>query len=261
MRSGDPRLAVVMITHNRRADLLGSLARIMHLPERPRVFLVDNGSTDGTTAAVAERFRQVEAISAGANIGAAARTLEVRHVDTPYGALSDDDRWWEPGALGRAADLLDSHPRLAVVTARVLVGPEEREDPVCEHLLRSPVPRQAGMPGPPVLGFLAGASMVRSSAFLRRAGLRAASSSAARKSCWPWTWRGAAGGCATSTSWSFTATPRRTATALADAGTCSATRSGVPGCAGRSAGPCAGRCAWPRPARGTPCGFAASAPP
>jgi hypothetical protein len=50
MSTGDPRLAVVMITHNRRAEVLRSLAHLSELPERPRIVVVDNGSTDGTAA-------------------------------------------------------------------------------------------------------------------------------------------------------------------------------------------------------------------
>jgi GT2 family glycosyltransferase len=159
-----------MITWNRRQEVLRSLEELTRLPERPPIFVVDNGSTDGTAAAVKERFPQAEVLSAGGNVGAAARTLGVRHVTAPYVALCDDDVWWEPGALARAADLFDRAPRLAVATARVLIGPQNEEDPVCRELEASPLPREPGMPGPPLLGFLGGASVVRRSAFLEAGG-------------------------------------------------------------------------------------------
>jgi GT2 family glycosyltransferase len=57
-----------------------------------------------------------------------------------------------------------------VGVARILVGPQEKKDPVCTALERSPLPRQAGMPGPSLMGFLAGASVVRRSAFLEAGG-------------------------------------------------------------------------------------------
>ncbi|MFL5802528.1 MAG: glycosyltransferase family 2 protein [Roseiflexaceae bacterium] len=164
------RVSLVMITHNRRAEVLHSLAKLIRLPEQPRIVLVDNGSTDGTSRAVALTFPQVDILAVGANRGAAARTLGVLHVDTPYVALCDDDTWWEPGALAHAADLFDATPRLAIVTARVLIGPEEREDPTCRLMAHSPLPRAPGMPGAPLLGFLAGASVVRRSAFLAAGG-------------------------------------------------------------------------------------------
>jgi GT2 family glycosyltransferase len=167
---GDSRVAVVMITHNRVREVLRSLEELTKLPERPRIVLVDNGSNDGTARAVAERFPGVEIFDAGGNLGAAARTVGVQHVEGPYIAFCDDDTWWNPGCLRRAADLFDAHPRLAIITGRVLVGPENREDPVCDLLASSPLPREPGMPGPPLLGFLAGASVVRRSAFLEVGG-------------------------------------------------------------------------------------------
>jgi GT2 family glycosyltransferase len=168
--AGDRRVAVVMITWNRRQEVLRSLEEMTRLPEKPHIVLVDNGSADGTQAAVARQFPQVQVLSAGGNVGAAARTLGVQHVDRPYVALCDDDVWWEPGGLARAADLFDHTPRLAVATARVLIGAQNEEDPVCRELEASPLPREPEMPGPPLLGFLGGASVVRRSAFLQAGG-------------------------------------------------------------------------------------------
>lgn len=166
----DPRVAIVMITHNRKENVMESLDQLTRLAERPRIVVVDNGSTDGTAKAVAERFPQVEVLDAGENLGAAARTIGVQHVEAPYVAFCDDDTWWESGCLRRAADLFGAQPSLAVITGRVLVGPENREDPICDELARSPLPRLPGMPGPPLLGFLAGASVVRRAAFLEAGG-------------------------------------------------------------------------------------------
>ncbi len=170
MSKSDPRIAVVMITHNRREEVLTSLNHLTRLPEQPRIVVVDNASEDGTAAAVATRYPYVEVLPAGGNLGAAARNLGVRYVDAPYVALCDDDTWWEPGSLGHAADLFDAHPRLGLAVARILVGPEGEEDRICEVLERSPLPREPAMPGTSLLGFLAGASVVRRSAFLAAGG-------------------------------------------------------------------------------------------
>ena len=62
------------------------------------------------------------------------------------------------------------HPRLAVVNARILVGPEERLDPVCAEMAASPLPPPDGVPGAPLLGFVACAAMVRTDAFLTAGG-------------------------------------------------------------------------------------------
>jgi GT2 family glycosyltransferase len=159
-----------MITHNRREEVLTSLGHLTRLPEHPSLFVVDNGSSDGTAEAVLRRFPQIKVLAAGGNLGAAARNLGVRAVEAPYIALCDDDTWWAPGSLAHAAALFEAHPRLAVATARILVGSQEVEDPICAELERSPLPAEEGMPGAPLLGFMAGASMVRRSAFLAAGG-------------------------------------------------------------------------------------------
>lgn len=164
--NGDPRVAVVMITHNRRDEVLHSLEHLTRLPEQPHIVLVDNASTDNTLSAVAQHFPQVQIIEAGGNLGGAGRNLGVQQVNIPYVAFCDDDTWWEPGGLRYAADLMDTHPRLAAISAHVLVGPQEKEDPTCQIMAESPLTRTPDMPGPALLGFLAGASVVRRSAFL-----------------------------------------------------------------------------------------------
>lgn len=166
----DLRVAIVKITRDRRDEVLRTLRILTILPENPRIVVVDNTSGDGTAGAVTARFPEVLVVESGSNLGAAARTLVVRLVNAPYVAFCDDDTWWDPGCLSVAADLLDAHPRLAVVNARVLVGSEDREDSVCTTLAHSPLAREPGTPGPPRLGFLAGTSVVRRSAYLAAGG-------------------------------------------------------------------------------------------
>jgi GT2 family glycosyltransferase len=166
----ETRLAVVIVTHNRLMSLLSTLDRLRSLPERPRIVVVDNGSSDGTPGAIAGRYFDVEVVSLRANLGAAARNVGARLVNEPFVAFCDDDSWWAPGALGRAADLLEAHPRLALVAARVLVGPEGHLDATCRAMAVSPLPTGPGLPGPSVLGFLACGAVVRRSAFLEVGG-------------------------------------------------------------------------------------------
>ncbi|MGY1804449.1 glycosyltransferase family 2 protein [Blastococcus sp. SYSU D00922] len=161
----DPRVAVVVITHQRRDELLLALDRLVALPERPHVVVVDNGSTDGTADAVRERFPGVELIASPDNLGAVGRNLGVARLGTPYVAFCDDDTWWEPGSLRTAADVLDAHPRLAVVTGRIVVEPGGTEDPVVAELRDSPVRGADWLPGPALGSFLAGASVLRRDAF------------------------------------------------------------------------------------------------
>ncbi len=158
------RVTVVIATRDRRDELDRTLRELPGVP----VIVVDNGSTDDSPEA--GRAGGAQVIELGRNHGAPARNVGVEAARTPYVAFSDDDSWWAPGALDRAADALDAHPRLGLVAARTLVGPQQRPDPVTPLLADSPLPRPAGAAGPAVLGFLACSAVVRREAFLDAGG-------------------------------------------------------------------------------------------
>jgi len=163
-------LTVVIATRDRAAQLAHTLDRLRRLPDHPEIIVVDNGSTDGTPDTVRRHFPRVRLLALRANRGAGARNLGVQAARTPYVAFADDDSWWHPGALTRAATLFERHPRLAALAARTLVGPQERLDPMSAFMASAPLGRPDDLPGPAVLGFLACAAVVRRSAFLRCGG-------------------------------------------------------------------------------------------
>ena len=158
------RITTVVISHDRCADLMTSLPR-----HRDPVILVDNGSTDNTLTAAAQ-FSHVQVVELSRNHGAAARNVGVALARTPYVAFADDDSWWAPGALDRAVALFDADPRLGLIAARIMVGPENRLDPASEEMAQSPLPGPADSVGVPVLGFVACGSLVRREAFLEAGG-------------------------------------------------------------------------------------------
>ena len=164
----DTRIGVVVLTHDRPDALVRTLAQLRALPEQPRVVVVENGAT--ATVGRAVRAWGVEVLRLPRNVGAAGRNFGVAYLDTPYVAFCDDDTWWAPGALRHAADLLEAEPRLGLVTGKVLVGPDERVDPTCLAMARSPLPSPADLPGRAVLGFLCAATMVRRRVFLHIGG-------------------------------------------------------------------------------------------
>jgi GT2 family glycosyltransferase len=161
----DQRVGVVMITWQRREEALRAVGRLRELPERPAIVLVDNGSTDGTAQAVRAAYPDVRVVALTENRGAVGRNIGVRELNTPYVAFCDDDTWWEPGSLARAAGVLDAHPRLALVNARIVVEPGGADDPIVAELRDSPVPGPDWLPGPALGSFLAGASVLRRDAF------------------------------------------------------------------------------------------------
>jgi N-acetylglucosaminyl-diphospho-decaprenol L-rhamnosyltransferase len=168
--SPDPRVAVVIVVHDGARRISRTLEHLTSLPERPRVIVVDNASTDGTPE-VAERFAGVDVVRLPTNTGAAGRNAGVAAADTPYVAFAEDDSWYEPGALRTAADLLDEHPEIALINAHVTVGEDGRPEPVHDDMVDTPVPeRRPGLPGHRIMSFLEGASVVRRSAYVDAGG-------------------------------------------------------------------------------------------
>jgi N-acetylglucosaminyl-diphospho-decaprenol L-rhamnosyltransferase len=162
-RDGD--LTVVIITRDRCPELLRTLALLSALPEHPPVIVIDNGSSDATVDAVRTTFPYVRLVALAGNFGGAGRNYGVGLATTEFVAFCDDDTWWAPGSLRRAAQVLIAHPSLAIVTAKIVVEPDGYIDPICEEMGVSPLPPDPQLPGAPLLSFLAGASVIRRRAF------------------------------------------------------------------------------------------------
>lgn len=160
----DTRVSVVVLTYNRADQVLDTLARLAALPDRIAIIVVDNASTDDTAERVALAFPSVELVVAPSNMGAAGRNLGVDKVRTEYVAFCDDDTWWGAGSLTRAAEILDASPRVAVLSARVVVGEDGDADETCERMRLSPLGAR-GLPGPSLVGYMAGASVFRTTVF------------------------------------------------------------------------------------------------
>src|ERR1051325_406622 len=163
-----------MITRNRGEQICTALEHLLDLPEKPRLILVDNGSSDETVTIARAMSPEIDVIPLNTNLGCAGRNLGVSRARTPYVAFSDDDSWWAPGSLERAADLFDAHPTLGLIMARILVGPDERLDPMCQAIATSPLAcdcqRYPDPVGVPIVGFAACGAVIRKDAFLQTGG-------------------------------------------------------------------------------------------
>jgi GT2 family glycosyltransferase len=156
------RVSIVLLTFNCAHRLPAVLDHLVVL-DVP-VIAVDNASSDDTVA-VLSRYPEIGIVRLERNIGAAARNVGLERAATPYVAFCDDDGWYEPDGLAIAADALDMYPALALVSARILVGDEQRLDPICAVMADSPLRDEQGIPGAVLLGFMAGACVVRVSAY------------------------------------------------------------------------------------------------
>jgi GT2 family glycosyltransferase len=159
-----PRISVVVLTHNRVQEVCATVGALLALPERPAVIVVDIASTDDTVAGLARHFPALDIVIAPANLGAAGRNLGVARVTTEFVAFCDDDTCWSPGSLERAVRLFDGYPRVGVLSARVVVGSNRTIDETCLRMRSSPLP-STGLPGPALVGFMAGASIFRTALY------------------------------------------------------------------------------------------------
>jgi len=148
-------VTVVVATRNRPDRLAETVAH-----HRAALIVVDNASEAPV------RLAGADVVRLDTNRGAAARNIGVERARTPYVAFADDDSYWAPGSLARAAALLRAHPRTALVAAEVRVGQAGRLDPVSAAMAAAPLGAPPGAAGPSVLGFLACAVVVRRDAFL-----------------------------------------------------------------------------------------------
>lgn len=156
-------VGIVIATCDRGELLLATLERLVALPERVPVVVVDNGAPRDLAAVVraaGHDRRAVEVITLPHDHGPAARTIGSRRLATELVAFCDDDSWFAPGALARAADRFAAQPRLALLQARVLVGAAERLDATCARLDGAPA----------LLGFVACGVVVRRRALLEVGG-------------------------------------------------------------------------------------------
>ncbi|SDV49127.1 glycosyltransferase family 2 protein [Chitinasiproducens palmae] len=158
------RISVVVLTYNRLHEVQQTVARLKALHPAVPLIVVDNGSSDGTAKQLQRLHPDITVVALPENLGAAGRNAGVARVTTDYVAFCDDDTWWAAGSLETAANLLDAHREIAVLSSAIAVGASEAEDETCRLMSASPLAAE-GMPGPLLIGYMAGASVFRVCAF------------------------------------------------------------------------------------------------
>ncbi|MFC5431691.1 glycosyltransferase family 2 protein [Paraburkholderia denitrificans] len=157
-----PRVTVVVLTRNHVRQTVDTVARLMALPEHPNVIVADNGSSDTTVSLLASLFPQLRIVQGLRDLGMTGFNRAVALAHTDYVACCDDSTWFAPGALARATQLLDAHPRIAVISACVADEAEREIHPACQ-MLSATSPGGNGLPGPALVNFMAGACIFRAS--------------------------------------------------------------------------------------------------
>jgi N-acetylglucosaminyl-diphospho-decaprenol L-rhamnosyltransferase len=122
---GMPRLSIVIVSYNARADLERCLASLVaHAPKTDHeIVVVDNASTDDTVDVVRSRWTGVRLIEAGGNVGfSRANNIGIRQSFGELVLLLNGDTIVPADSIDTLVDVLDRRPDVAVVGPRLVDG-------------------------------------------------------------------------------------------------------------------------------------------
>ena len=109
--SVEPSVSVVIPTFERRRSVIEAVwSALAQTRGDLEVIVVDDGSTDGTAAAVGAIDGRVKVVRRPNGGPAAARNTGIRQARAPILAFLDSDDRWHPRHLEEMLGLLDSHP-------------------------------------------------------------------------------------------------------------------------------------------------------
>ena len=119
-------LVAVVLSYNGREDTLAALESLRGI----ETVVVDNGSTDGSADAVAERFPDVELVRAGVNLGfAGGNNVGIRRAldrGADWVLLVNNDAEVEPGIVDALAAAAAARPDAGVLACKVLFADSGR---------------------------------------------------------------------------------------------------------------------------------------
>jgi GT2 family glycosyltransferase len=135
-----PALSIVVVNWNTRELLAGCLGSIRsHVTDLPvEVFVVDNGSADGSQQMVRERYPAVRLLELGSNHGFAVANNRALQLSTgKYCLLLNSDTVLRPGALEAVVAYMEGNERVGIVGLQLLNADGSRQNSIanCPTLL------------------------------------------------------------------------------------------------------------------------------
>lgn len=119
-----PSVSIIVLNWNGKshlADCLGSLLALDYPEPRLEILLCDNGSKDGSTDFVRERFPKVRVVALDHNYGfAEGNNRAAKAASGEWVAFLNNDMWVEPSWLRNMLEPLETQPRLACVASRIM---------------------------------------------------------------------------------------------------------------------------------------------
>jgi GT2 family glycosyltransferase len=133
-------LSIIIVNWNTKQLLLDCIASIYRTVHQAsfEVFVVDNGSTDGSVEAVAQAYPGVHVIANGRNLGfAKANNIALGRMSGRYAVLLNSDTILKDSALERMFQFMEEHPRAGICGPQFLSedGTRQRSTGVFPTLL------------------------------------------------------------------------------------------------------------------------------
>lgn len=135
-------LSAIVVNYNTRDMTLRCLRELTSALEglSAEVWLVDNGSSDGSIAAIRKEFPEVHLLDAGKNLGfGAANNAAMQQARGNYFLLINSDAFPKPGSIAKLVSHLEIHPKSGVVGPRLL----NEDGSLQQSCFRFPSPLQA----------------------------------------------------------------------------------------------------------------------
>ena len=117
-----PRLFTVVLNWNGLEDLMECLRSLKVSKYYNEVIVVDNGSTDGSVAAIAQKFPDFAVIETGKNIGFGANNIGISRAlqaGADYVLLLNNDTWVDPECFSRLLQVAEENPQAGILSPRI----------------------------------------------------------------------------------------------------------------------------------------------
>lgn len=113
------KCSVIIPTYNR-VEMIGTAVEsvLSHVGSTCEVIVVDDGSTDGTSAVLARYVDQITILRQNNRGPGAARNLGIRHARGAYIAFLDSDDFWLPWTLSTYLRVIEEHGNPAIVVGK-----------------------------------------------------------------------------------------------------------------------------------------------
>jgi GT2 family glycosyltransferase len=132
-RQAIPRLSFILVNWNTRGYILEAISSIVDTVHdyRHKIFVVDNGSTDGSPEAIGEAFPQVRLIRNGSNLGFARAVNQVlAQAAGSYCVLLNSDARLMESAIKTLTAFMEENPDVGIAGGQLMNADGSRQNSI-----------------------------------------------------------------------------------------------------------------------------------